>query len=247
MRLRTLLEGSYVWQAGAPRNLQDPLTFRCLPQVHGACRDALAFVMSQVTTELNASQGNPIVDASRERVLSAGNFDALPLAAALDYMRVAVAPVLSSSAERVVKLLDTAWSGLPTGLVPRAGTAEGGLSMHAIAAQALAAEARLLAQPVSFEVTSTSIAEGIEDRMTMAPLAARRLAEMVSLGQGIAATELLVAAQAIEVRGRTPLGRGTLHLLTLVRKRVPFTDQEPLGPKDIGSLRELVTSGALDL
>lgn len=246
-RLRGLLEGSYLWQPGGPRNLQDPLTFRCLPQVHGACRDALAFVQGQVATELNASQGNPIIDASGGRILSVGNFDILPLAAALDYLRIALAPVLTSSAERVVKLLDTAWSGLPTGLVTRRGTAEAGLAMHAIAVQSLAAEARLLAQPVSFEVTSSSIAEGIEDRMTMAPLAARRLAEMVSLGQGIAATELVVAAQAVEVRGRTPLGRGTRRLLTLVRKRVPFMEQGAPGPKDLGPLRELVTSEALDL
>ena len=156
------------------------------------------------------------------RLISAAQYEILPLAAALDYARIALAPLLTSATERTLKLLDTPWSGLPTGLVAEAGTAESGLAHFAIAAEAITAEARLLAQPVSFELVSTSGAEGIEDRMTMAPLAARRLAEMVELGQQVLAIELLVAAQAVELRGERPLGRGTGRLLALVRERVPF-------------------------
>ena len=207
-RLAALLDGSFLWAEGTARNLQDPLSYRCLPQVHGAARDALAFARGQLEIELNASQENPLPVPGEDRFVSVGNFDVLPLAAALDFLRIALAPVLTSACERTVKLLQPAHSGLPDGLAERAGTVEEGLAELGVATQALTAEARLLAAPVSFELASTSQAAGIEDRTTMAPLAARRLAEMVSLGERVAAIELVVAAQAVDLRGAEPLGQG---------------------------------------
>src|SRR5207302_8165660 len=105
-----------------------------------------------------------------------------------------------------LKLLETPWSGLPTGLRSTDDASDPGLGYLGIACQSIAAEARLLAQPVSFELVSTSHAEGIEDRTSLAPLAARRLAEMVALGRRLSAIELTVAAQAVDLRGLRPLG-----------------------------------------
>ncbi len=244
--LAALLEGSFLWDGGHARNLQDPLTFRNLPQIQGACRDVLAHVEAQLAIELNASQGNPIVVPAEGRVVSVANFEVLPLAVATDYLRIALATALSASAERVVKLLETPWSGLPTGLVPSGGTADAGLSYHGIACQALAAEAHLLAQPVSFETVSTAHAEGIEDRATMAPLSARRLAEMVELGRRIAAVELAVGAQAAELRGLEPRGRGTGRAATIVRQAVPFLGDGDV-VSDVEPLVELVRTGAFGL
>jgi histidine ammonia-lyase len=242
--LRELLDGSALLAPGAARNLQDPLTFRCLPQVHGAARDALRFARAQLETELNAAQGNPLVDVESGRVFSVGNFDVLPLAAALDFLRIALAPVLTSANERMVKLLQAPLSGLPEGLSEQPGSAEDALSEYGPAGQALTAEARLLAQPVSFELVSTAHAEGLEDRMTMAPLAARRLAEMTALGERIVAIELLVACQAIDLRG-LELGAGSARAHALVRDRIPFkSDADPI-PASIEPLRELVRSGIL--
>jgi histidine ammonia-lyase len=231
------LDGSYLRDA-VPRNLQDPLCFRCLPQVHGAARDALGFALAQLAVELNAAQGNPLVAASR--ILAVGNFDALPLAAALDLARIALAPVLASACERSLKLLQRPLSGLPEGLAVREGSAEDGLAEFGIALQSLVAEARLLAQPVSFELASTTQAEGIEDRMTLAPLAARRLAEQVELGARAVAIELIVAAQAVDLRGASPLGRGTSRLYAEVRALVPpLRAGEPI-PQDLDPVVELV-------
>jgi histidine ammonia-lyase len=244
-RLTDILAGSYLWQEGAARNLQDPLTFRCLPQVHGAARDALGFVVSQLEIELNASQDNPVVATREGRIVSAGNFDVLPLAAALDFLRIALAPALTSAGERLLKLLQAPLTGLPIGLAVRDGLAEDSLSEFGVPAQSLTAEARLLAQPVSFELASTTHAEGIEDRMTMAPLAARRLSEMVSLGERLVAIELVVAAQAVDLRGPPALGAGTRAAYELVRERVVFTDTgEPL-PQDLEPVVELIRAGAL--
>ena len=238
-RLRSLLEDSYLWKPGAARNLQDPLTFRGIPQVHGALRDALAYGQTQLGIELNASQGNPLVVADEDRIVSAANFDILPLAAALDFLRIALAPVLTSSAERTTKLLESAWSGLESGLSP-AKTPEPGLGELDVAAAALASEARLLAQPVSFEVSTSSIADGIEDRMTMAPLAARRLREMVALGERVIGIELLVAAQAVEIRGVAPLGQGTNPLVQRLRELVPLFRTAEDFPVDLEPVVELV-------
>jgi histidine ammonia-lyase len=242
-RFRELLAGSAIWDAGVARNLQDPLTFRNLPQIQGACRDVLDHVDRQLAIELNASQGNPIVVPAEERLISVANFEILPLAAALDYLRIILATALTSSAERTVKALGTPWSGLPTGLTPRSGTAEAGLTYLSLAAQSLAVEARLLAQPVSFELTSTAHAEGIEDRTTMAPLAARRVAEMAALGSSIVAIELAVAAQAVQLRGLRQ-GRGTALAMAAIRRVVPYLDMGDHVP-DVTPLADAVRSGAL--
>lgn len=239
-RLHEHLEGSRLWDPARARNLQDPLSFRTLPQVLGAGRDALVFARAQVTSELNASQGNPIVVAEEDRLASVGNFDASSLAIALDLARIGLAPALTTSAERTIKLLDTQWSGLPTGL---AGDADGsaGLSILAIASQSLVTEARLLAQPVSFELASSSLAEGIEDRTSLAPLGARRLAEMIQLGSRVVAAELAVAARAATLRDERPLGASTERAVALVRERVPGALQG--NAADLEPLAEAVRSG----
>jgi histidine ammonia-lyase len=213
--------------------------------VHGAARDALAYVNGVLAVELNAHQGNPLVIVERRRILSVGNFDIVPLAAALDFLRIGLAPVLTSAAERALKLLQAPMSGLPEGLGARPGLAEPALSELGAAVQALAAEARLLAQPVSFELASTSQHEGIEDRTTMAPLAARRLAEMVELGARVMAIELTIAAQAVDLRGRPRLGAGTRRAYELVRERVSFTDAGEALPADLELVVELVRSGSM--
>ncbi len=241
-RLRELLAGSYLWSE-PPRNLQDPLTFRTLPQVNGAARDALEYAKGVLAIELNAHQGNPAVSAADGRVVSVGNFDIVPLAAALDFLRIALAPALTSAAERALKLLQAPLTGLPEGLAARPHLAEPALSELGHAVQAIAAEARLLAQPVSYELVSTTQHEGIEDRMTMAPLGARRLAEMVELGARVVAIELTIAAQAVDLRGRPALGRGTGRAYEAVRERVPFTDAGETVAPDLEPVVELVRSG----
>jgi histidine ammonia-lyase len=244
-RLRALLDGSSLWEPGAARNLQDPLSFRCLPQVHGALRDALAFVRGQLAIELNASQENPLIVESEDRIVSVANFEILPLAAALDFLRIALAPALTSATERLLKLLQGPLTGLPDSLAPRQGLAENSLGEHGVTAQGLTAEARLLAQPVSYEVVTTTHAEGIEDRMTMAPLAARRLAEMVQLGEALVAIELVIAAQAVDLRRPARLGAGTERAHARVRELVPFlAEGETLHP-DLEPVRELIRARVL--
>jgi histidine ammonia-lyase len=259
-QLRLLLAGSYLWQPGAARFLQDPLTFRCLPQIHGAARDALGYVMNILQIELNSSQSNPVVvPAANEpghepgnepgneqgRIVSVGNFDIGHLAAALDFLRIALAPVVTSANERAVKLLQAPYSGLPAGLAAGAGSPDDALAELAVAGQAITVEARTLAHPVSYELASSVKGEGIEDRATMAPLSARRLADMIALSARVVAIELVVAAQAIDLRAPGQLGLGTGRAYRMIRELVPFTQADGTLPADLEPLVELVTMGTL--
>ena len=172
-----------------------------------------------------------------------GNLDIVPVAAALDFARIALATVVTCAAERTVKLLQSPLSGLPAGLAAEPDTGEEALAEFGGAAQAIAAEARLLAHPVSFEVVSTSKAEGIEDRTTMAPLSARRLADMADLGARVVALELLVSAQATDLRRPSRLGEGTGRALRLVRELAGFTARGQAPPAELEPLVNAVRAG----
>jgi histidine ammonia-lyase len=246
--LRTHLTESYLWQPGAARFLQDPLTFRCLPHIHGAARDALAYAKTILQLELNSSQSNPVVVTAEQRIVSVGNFDIGPLAAALDFARIALAPVVTSANERAVKLLQAPFSGLTAGLAAAPATPDDALSELATSGQAITVEARTLAHPVSYELASSVKGEGIEDRATMAPLSARRLADMIALCARVAAIELVVAAQAIDLRqlsGQSQLGLGTGRAYRMIRELVPFTQADGTLPADLEPVVDLVTQGYL--
>jgi histidine ammonia-lyase len=243
-RMHELLAGSALWTPGEARYLQDPLTYRCLPQLHGAARDALRFVDEQLAIELNAHQGNPLVVPAEERLVSVGNFDSQPLATALDLVRIALAPLLTAAVERTLKLLSPRFSGLTEGLVPAEGSWQDGLSEFGVVAQAIAAEARLLAQPVSFELVSTMQESGVEDRATSSSLGARRLAEMLDLGARVLAIELVVAAQAVDLRGELTLGAGARATHDLVRAQIPFLDLPERMPLPLEELATHVRTSA---
>ena len=239
--LERALAGSRLHVAGAPRNLQDPLSYRNVAHVLGAAHDAVDYARGQLAIELNAHQSNPLILPETGEIVSVASFEALPLALALDYARQGMAAAITGATERVVKLLQSAHSGLPSGL-RHAPVAELALEVYATAAIALAGEARLLAAPVANELPSTTLENGIEDRMTFAPLAARRLTEQVELGLRIAAIELVCAGEAVEIRRARgeaidPLGAGAQEAYALLRSHLPAVG--PLGEVPL-SLEPLV-------
>ena len=247
-RMRDALAGSRLWEPGAARNLQDPLSFRGAAAILGAARDALDFVERQLAIELNASQENPLTLLAEDRIISVANYESLPLATALDLMRIALVPAVSAANERLIKLLQAPQTGLSDGLHAPGVAAESSLSEYTWPAQALAIEARLLGQPVSLEIPSASQAEGLEDRASMTPLAARRLAELVDLARGVVAIELVVAAQAVELRhGPDPsaIGSGTRRAFAAVRALVTFTGPGRTLESDLDPVRDLIARGGL--
>jgi histidine ammonia-lyase len=220
--IRASLAGSYLMQPGGPRHLQDPLCFRSLPLIHGTAADSLGFAARQLAIELGASQNNPIVSIAQRQLVSVANFDMVALAMALDIARLALVPVVTSSTERLAKQADSFWSGLSVGLIEEDGVGLPGFNGVAQFHKSITSEARLLGAPVVGELASSSHSNGNLDRASMAGLAARRTAELATLCRSIFGMELLVAAQAIEMRKAAPLGETTGRLFALVRQAVPY-------------------------
>ncbi|WP_120345540.1 aromatic amino acid ammonia-lyase [Paraburkholderia fungorum] len=219
--IRAQLDGSYILKSDGPRHLQDPLCFRSLPITFGNAFDSFAFVEKQISIELNASQNNPIVSIEDDTLVSVANFDMLSLSMALDTVRLALSPVVTSATERVAKLTDSFWSGLPVGLIEEDSVGLPGFNGLAQFHKSLASEARLLAGPTVIELASSSHSNGNLDRASMATVAARRARETAELCKSLLTMELMVAAQAVEIRKATPLGVSTTKLLEFVRGFVP--------------------------
>ena len=242
-RLRQLLDGSYLWHPNAARNLQDPLSFRCVPRIHGAYYDALAYVRGELESELNAANDNPAVLIEEEAIVSGGNFDSSALAMAFDLVRLAIANAVKVANERVQKLLWREFSGLPSALATEEGVTNG-LKQIGRTCASLAADARSLANPVSLDYVG-QLAEGVEDYASMAPSAVRKTSELVALTHSMVMYELIVAAQAIEVRGRGPLGAGTQAALNVLRRHVPVLTDETRWSPDLEGLMEVISNGRL--
>lgn len=215
------LGGSHLMIAGGPRHLQDPLAFRSLPLTLGNAFDSYDFAAGQFAIELNASQNNPVVSIEEQRLVSVANFDMLALSMALDTLRLGIAPLVTSSTERVAKLADSFWSGLDTGLLAHDDLGLPGFNGLAQVHKGITAEARLLAAPVVTELSSSSHSNGNLDRVSMSSLAARRTVELAQLCKSILAVELVVAAQAVDLRRPPRMGAGTSKLHRFVRDLVP--------------------------
>ena len=228
-QLRAALEGSYLMASDAPASVQDPLSFRVVPQVHGAFRDTTAFAAQALETELNAQADNPLVSPSDGTLVSNGNFHPVLLAIAFDALRVAIAHVGQLSDRRLGHLWAAffeAMSGGPSFEGPPPGLP----GMHQrYAAAAAYAELRQLAAPVSLDVGVLD--QGVEDHSTAAPLAVRKADEALDLLADILTVELLLAADILGLRPELPtLGEGTAALYASVRGAVAgLPDPSPDG------------------
>jgi len=243
-RLRDLLRGGALLTGKRPpRALQDPLCFKVAPQSHGAARQALGHCEQVLTVELASSGDSPIVLPEEDRAICTGNHDIAPVAIALDYARLGLAPAVTIANERVCKLLDQTFTGLPTGLRADPDAPDDGLAIVANGTASLAGEARLLAHPVTLEQPTSAIAAGIEDRITMAPAAARRLSEMAALAARLAAVELACAAQAVDLRGvAAELGAGTARAYAATRRAIDFTSAGQALDGDLDALERWLSS-----
>lgn len=239
--LRELLDGSQLWKKGAARNLQDPLSFRCIPQVHGALNEALTRLTESMEIELNAASDNPLVDSDSETVVSVGNFDITNLAIGFDTLRIAMTHVINLANERVQKQLWSQFSGLSTGL-ERADLPLSRLIPLSRSIAALAAQAQSLAAPASLSCKA-QIGEGIEDHASAAPLAVTKTMELIEVAQKVVCLELLISAAAVDLRGSSNLGHGTKRAFDFIMDRSPF--QATNWKSACEAVLNAVSSGAL--
>jgi histidine ammonia-lyase len=228
-QLRAALDGSYLMATGAPASVQDPLSFRVVPQVHGAFRDTIAFAGQTVETELNAQADNPLVSPSDGTLVSNGNFHPVLLAIAFDALRVAIAHVGQLSDRRLGHLWSAFFEAMAAGRPPSEGPPPDLPGMHLrYAAAAANGELRQLAGPVSLDVGVLD--QGVEDHSTAAPLSVRKADEALDLLSDVLTIELLLAADILDLRPELPtLGKGTAELYGSVRGAIaglsaPSTD-----------------------
>ncbi|TVQ95544.1 MAG: histidine ammonia-lyase [Deltaproteobacteria bacterium] len=243
-RIRRLCEGSQLAGAdpstvpGKKEYVQDSYCLRCAPQVHGASLDAARHVASVLLGEANAVTDNPLVFPDDGDILSGGNFHGQPVAMALDYLKIAVAEIGNISERRSAKIVDKAFNeGLPAFLVSQPGLNSGHMIPQYVAA-ALVAEGRILAHPASVDSIPTSA--NMEDHVSMGHHAGRHAFAILELAEQIVGIELLIAAQAVDLRHPLRPGRGCADLLGQIRGRVSFLEEDRYLAPDLEAMKRFV-------
>lgn len=241
--LKRLLAGSALRESH--RNcgrVQDAYSLRCAPQVHGAARDALAFVRRTVEIEMNSATDNPMVFAEAGLLLSGGNFHGEPVAMAADFLAIAAAELGGISERRIERLVNPALSGLPAFLTEEGGLRSGFMMAHVTAA-ALASENKSLAHPASVDSITTSANK--EDHVSMGPIAARQARSVVANVRRILAIEALASAQALEFHRPLRTSEALEAVHAAVRAAVPRYDADRIMGPEIEKAADLVRSGDL--
>ena len=205
--------------------VQDAYSLRCVPQVHGASRDALEHVAQVITREINSVTDNPLVFADDDHVVSAGNFHGQPVAVAMDYAKIAIAELANIAERRVEHMLDPAVSGLPAFLALQGGL-HSGLMISQYTAASLVSENKVLAHPASVDSIPTSANQ--EDHVSMGTTAARQCAMILDNAHWVAAIEVLNATQALSFHAPLQPGPGVGAAVRAVREIVPPLDGDRL-------------------
>ncbi len=218
---RTLLAGSQI-AARPKKHVQDPYSFRCIPQVHGASKDTIDYVESVLTTEINSATDNPSVFPDWDEVISAGNFHGQPIAVAMDFLAIAVAELGNISERRTYKLISGSRE-LPSFLVANPGL-NSGFMIPQYTAASIVSQSKGLCMPAS--VDSIPSSQGQEDHVSMGSNAATKLLRVVDNTRRVLAIELMNAAQALEFRRPLRSSDAVEKLFEDYRKQVPFVDND---------------------
>jgi histidine ammonia-lyase len=244
--LRALVRQSEIREShreNDPR-VQDAYSLRCIPQVHGAARDALGYVEKILEIESAGATDNPLVFPESGDVISGGNFHGAPLALALDFAAIALTDLMSISERRIERLVNPDLSyGLPAFLARKPGLQSGMMIAH-VAAASLLNEAKVLAHPASIDNVPTSA--GKEDHVSMGMTSAVKLRSIVENAENLLAIELLAAAEALEHRRPLKGGAGVERAYGTVRKYAePLLEDRALAP-DIAAVARAIRAGEFD-
>jgi histidine ammonia-lyase len=238
--LRSLLQGSDLLKAKRPRRVQDPLSFRCLAPVSGAAYDQLARATAALAADLNGAGDSPAVLLDGEQLMSTVNFDTTATALAFEGLGLALSHTAAIAVFRIAKLMSPGFTGLPRFLTPKAGARTGFATVQKTAS-ALEAEIRHLASPLG--AMTAPVADGVEDYAPMTPRIVEKTHDIVRRLARLAAIELVVAAQAIDLRGDLKLGRGTRSAFAFVRRHVAKLDEDRATGPDFERLADAILAG----
>lgn len=221
--------------------VQDPYSFRCIPQVHGAVRDACAYARSKVEIDLNSVTDNPLCFEDGD-IVSGGNFHGEPLALALDFLGIGIAELASIAERRIEKLTNPAMSGLPAFLMKESGLNSGFMIPHVVAA-ALVSENKVLAHPASVDTIPTSADQ--EDHVSMGPIAARKARQINQNVANVLAVELLTACQAIDMHQPLRPAPVLQEVYEAVRAVSGMMDQDRSLHQDIKHVKDWILGGGI--
>jgi histidine ammonia-lyase len=219
--IRKHLDGSEL-QKREKTQVQDPYSFRCAPQVHGATKDTLRYVTSVFETEINSVTDNPTIFPEEDEILSGGNFHGQPLALALDFLCIAMSE-LASISERRTYLLISGQRGLPPFLAARAGL-NSGFMIPQYTAASIVSQSKQLCTPASADSIVSS--NGQEDHVSMGANAATKCLQVIENTGKVLAIELMNAAQALEFRRPLRSSEAIENLVASYRKHVPFMEED---------------------
>jgi len=239
--LRLILKGSKNAGRENPRKLQDPYSLRCVPQVHGASRDAINYVYVIVNRELNAVTDNPLIFPDEDEVISGGNFHGQPLALAFDFLKIALSEYADVSERRIERLVNPDLSeGLAAFLTKHGGVCSG-FMITQYAAASMVSENKIYAHPAS--VDSIPSSGNHEDHVSMGTTAARTAAMILDNTQKVLGIELFAASQAIWLRGEKGLSKATQAAYDFIRKSVEPVDRDIVMHDELVKFDEMVKSG----
>ena len=219
--IRKLLEGSELIRR-PKKHVQDPYSFRCIPQVHGATKDTIDYVESVLETEINSPTDNPTVFPDEDMIISAGNFHGQPIALAMDFLAIALAELGNISERRIYKLISGS-RGLPHFLVANPGL-NSGFMIPQYTAASIVSQSKGLCMPAS--VDSIPSSQGQEDHVSMGANAATKLYRVALNTERVLAIELFNAAQALELRRPARTSPALENMVADFRKKVPFIDND---------------------
>ena len=233
---RKLLEGSEIIKQKKV-HVQDPYSFRCIPQVHGASKDTIRYVKSVIETEINSATDNPTVFPDEDLIISAGNFHGQPIAIPMDMLTIALSELANISERRIYKLI-SGQRGLPNFLVAKPGL-NSGFMIPQYTAASIVSQSKGLCMPASADSIPSS--QGQEDHVSMGANAATKLVRVVENTERVLAIELFNAAQALEFRRPLRSSWAIEKIFAGYRKVVPFIDDDrymhPLIEKSIEFIR----------
>ena len=241
--LRRLLANSKNATDTNPNKVQDAYSLRCIPQVHGASRDAIDHVWSMVSREINAVTDNPIIFPDEDEVISGGNFHGQPMALAFDYLKIAVAELADISERRTESLINPNLNqGLPPFLTKHGGVCSG-FMITQYSAASMVSENKIYAHPAS--VDSIPSSGNQEDHVSMGTTAARTAALILDNAQKVLGIELFAASQAIWLRGEAGLAPATKAAYVHIRKTVEPIDQDVLMHDELVKFDAMVKSNEI--
>ena len=241
--LLRLLDGSRLAFAHNPEKVQDAYSIRCVPQIHGASRDAIRYVWDIVSREINAVTDNPLIFPEADKVISGGNFHGQPVALAMDFLGIALSEYANVSERRLERMVNPALSnGLPAFLTKYGGV-HSGFMITQYAAASMVSENKVYAHPASVDSIPSSANQ--EDHVSMGTTAARKARMILDNSQKVVGIELLAAVQALWLRGESLLAPATAAVYQKIRQTVPPVDTDVVMYPQMAELDRLVKSGAL--